>query len=139
LGELFCIASAFTGTATQIVGAPIQINVRSIVQGGFMRIITGGTMFMFGDLGIFDTTTNALTVQNLSRIDIQGTSRIYGNGGAGAGIVVNSGCTVTYATNKPVIVGSSPGSNDASIGGVTMPWSDVPFFVLDKACGIIAV
>jgi hypothetical protein len=136
-GECLTHACAWTGSAFQILGAIIQNNTRSIVQGGFVRVTTGGTVFLLGDLGIFDTTGVSLQVTNQSKVNIQGSARLFGSGGNNTAVSVGAGCIIDYVTNKPIIVGSTPGTNDVQIGSQTYPWAVIPLYETDKSCGVI--
>lgn len=65
------------------------------------------------------------------------TEKLYGNGATGGGVHVNSGGLLDYAT-KPSITGSTPGTNDASVGGTAKAWSGIPFVNTTNGAAIVA-
>jgi hypothetical protein len=99
--------------------------------------ITSGT-----GMAIFDAATPALDVGTFyPGGNVSAGSPLYGAGNTGVGVAVASAHLYQYSTagNKPTITGSTPGTNDATVGGVNKAWSAIPFTDTAKMCGIVVV
>lgn len=131
-GTIFCYPGSFVfidGDYIRNYDDPTDNDAGNIAVVRGSALLTIGTAAGFdGFDGSDDGSNSGLSVEpgGTVRISTVGgsTHALYGANFSAYGVVVQSGGTISYDTNKPTITGTT---GDSKIGGTAKAWSTVPF------------
>lgn len=139
-GPIGYFGSLIAGDLSIQTGVMAFFDFDTLIQAGRLRLREGGTGRV-GSLGVFDSAADGVLIEDASLRTLAflaGVDALYGAGNAGAGVSKTSaGPNYTYVT-KPTITGSTPGTNDAKVGGTNKAWGAIPFIEPANNAAIVA-
>lgn len=116
-------------------------------QGGFVTIFNasmiqasagvdvsaGGGMYLIDTFCVFDSTGAGVTIDAHGTVECASGILIFGSGNTTYGARLRDGGMLSYSTLKPTITGTS---GNASVGGLDVDWTMVPFTNPDALAGV---
>lgn len=107
-------------------------NMSGLAQGCEIRVITGG-LAMPSTLGVWNSPSDGIAVEDGTRV--YATGLLWGDGNAGAGLQTVAGANIVYdVSSKPIVTGAV----DTTINNINIAYAGIPSFSVAAGCGIVA-